>query len=148
MTNSADMNNNIEKKCIQFGLRMTEQRKIIARVLSASDDHPDAEELYRRTNKINQKISLATVYRTLKLFNDNGILEKHEFKDGKSRYETIPTNHHDHLIDIETGNVIEFHDEEIEKLQERIADNLGYNIVNHRLEIYAVKKPDDKNSLE
>ncbi|MEK9794391.1 MAG: Fur family transcriptional regulator [Hyphomicrobiales bacterium] len=140
------MNNNIEKKCIQFGLRMTEQRKIIARVLSASDDHPDAEELYRRTNKINQKISLATVYRTLKLFNDNGILEKHEFKDGKSRYETIPTNHHDHLIDIETGNVIEFHDEEIEKLQERIADNLGYNIVNHRLEIYAVKKSDDKNS--
>jgi len=125
---------------------MTEQRKIIARVLSASDDHPDAEELYRRTNKINQKISLATVYRTLKLFNDNGILEKHEFKDGKSRYETIPTNHHDHLIDIETGNVIEFHDEEIEKLQERIADNLGYNIVNHRLEIYAVKKSDDKNS--
>ncbi len=146
MTNSADMNNNIEKKCIQFGLRMTEQRKIIARVLSASDDHPDAEELYRRTNKINQKISLATVYRTLKLFNDNGILEKHEFKDGKSRYETIPTNHHDHLIDIETGNVIEFHDEEIEKLQERIADKLGYNIVNHRLEIYAVKKSDDKNS--
>ena len=146
MTNSADMNNNIEKKCIQFGLRMTEQRKIIARVLSASDDHPDAEELYRRTNKINQNISLATVYRTLKLFNDNGILEKHEFKDGKSRYETIPTNHHDHLIDIETGDVIEFHDEEIEKLQERIADNLGYNIVNHRLEIYAVKKPDDKNS--
>ncbi len=146
MTNSADMNNNIEKKCIKFGLRMTEQRKIIARVLSASDDHPDAEELYRRTNKINQKISLATVYRTLKLFNDNGILEKHEFKDGKSRYETIPTNHHDHLIDIETGNVIEFHDEEIEKLQERIADNLGYNIVNHRLEIYAVKKSDDKNS--
>ena len=140
------MNNNIEKKCIQFGLRMTEQRKIIARVLSASDDHPDAEELYRRTNKINQKISLATVYRTLKLFNDNGILEKHDFRDGKSRYETIPTNHHDHLIDIETGNVIEFHDEEIEKLQERIADNLGYNIVNHRLEIYAVKKPDDKNS--
>ncbi len=140
------MNNNIEKKCIQFGLRMTEQRKIIARVLSASDDHPDAEELYRRTNKINQKISLATVYRTLKLFNDNGILEKHEFKDGKSRYETIPTNHHDHLIDIETGDVIEFHDEEIEKLQERIADKLGYNIVNHRLEIYAVKKSDDKNS--
>lgn len=140
------MNNNIEKKCIQFGLRMTEQRKIIARVLSASDDHPDAEELYRRTNKINQKISLATVYRTLKLFNDNGILEKHEFKDGKSRYETIPTNHHDHLIDIETGDVIEFHDEEIEELQERIADNLGYNIVNHRLEIYAVKKSDDKNS--
>ena len=146
MTNSADMNNNIEKKCIQFGLRMTEQRKIIARVLSASDDHPDAEELYRRTNKINQKISLATVYRTLKLFNDNGILEKHEFKDGKSRYETIPTNHHDHLIDIKTGDVIEFHDEEIEKLQERIADKLGYNIVNHRLEIYAVKKSDDKNS--
>lgn len=140
------MNNNIEKKCIQFGLRMTEQRKIIARVLSASDDHPDAEELYRRTNKINQKISLATIYRTLKLFNDNGILEKHEFKDGKSRYETIPTNHHDHLIDIETGDVIEFHDEEIEKLQERIAHNLGYNIVNHRLEIYAVKKSDDKNS--
>ncbi|MBL6623911.1 MAG: transcriptional repressor [Rhizobiales bacterium] len=140
------MDNSIEKKCVQFGLRMTEQRKIIARVLSASDDHPDAEELYRRTSKINKNISLATVYRTLKLFNDNGILEKHEFKDGKSRYETIPANHHDHLIDIKTGSVIEFHDEEIEKLQERIAEKLGYNIINHRLEIYAVKKSDDKNS--
>ena len=132
--------NRIEQKCIQKGLRMTEQRKVIAQVLSSSHDHPDAEELYRRSNAINNSISLATIYRTLKLFSNNGIIEKHEFKDGKSRYETVYKDHHDHLIDIETGKVIEFQDEEIEKLQEKIANKLGYNIINHRLEIYAAKK--------
>tara|TARA_B100000676_G_C17424292_1_gene506102 strand:+ start:130 stop:552 length:423 start_codon:yes stop_codon:yes gene_type:complete len=132
--------NSIEQKCIQKGLRMTEQRKVIARVLSSSNDHPDAEELYRRTTEINDSISLATIYRTLKLFNDNGILEKHEFRDGKFRYETVIKDHHDHLIDIDTGKVIEFQDEEIEKLQEKIANKLGYTIIDHRLEIYAVKK--------
>ena len=119
--------NRIEQKCIQKGLRMTEQRKVIAQVLSSSHDHPDAEELYKRSNAINNSISLATIYRTLKLFSNNGILEKHEFKDGKSRYETVYKDHHDHLIDIET-------------VQEKIANKLGYNIINHRLEIYAVKK--------
>ena len=132
--------NSIEQKCIQKGLRMTEQRKVIARVLSSSNDHPDAEELYRRTTEINDSISLATIYRTLKLFNDNGILEKHEFRDGKFRYETVIKDHHDHLIDIDTGKVIEFQDEEIEKLQEKIANKLGYTIIDHRLEIYTVKK--------
>lgn len=132
--------NIIEKKCIQKGLKMTEQRRVIAQVLSTSKDHPDADELYKRTNKINSQISLATIYRTLKLFNDNGILEKHEFRDGKSRYETILKGHHDHLIDIETGKVIEFQNEEIEKLQEKIANELGYDIIEHRLEIYAIKQ--------
>lgn len=132
--------NIIEKKCIQKGLKMTDQRRVIARVLATSKDHPDAEELYNRSNKINSQISLATVYRTLKLFNENGILEKHEFRDGKSRYETIQKDHHDHLIDIETGKVIEFQNEEIEKLQERIASELGYDIIEHRLEIYAIKQ--------
>tara|TARA_B100000900_G_C20534458_1_gene697759 strand:- start:898 stop:1311 length:414 start_codon:yes stop_codon:yes gene_type:complete len=130
----------IEEKCKQKGLRMTHQRKIIADVLSSSNDHPDAEELHQRTSAIHSSISLATIYRTLKLFNDKGILEKHEFKDGKSRYEMVYKEHHDHLIDIDTGKVIEFQDEEIEMLQEKIANRLGYNIINHRLEIYAVKK--------
>ena len=132
--------NSIEQKCAQKGLRMTKQRVVIAQVLSSSNDHPDAEELYRRTIAINNRISLATIYRTLKIFNDNGILEKHEFKEGKFRYEMVYKEHHDHLIDVETGKVIEFQDEEIEKLQEKIANKLGYNIINHRLEIYAVKK--------
>ncbi len=130
----------IEQKCTQKGLRMTAQRRIIARVIESSKDHPDAEELYKRTNKVEKTISLATIYRTLKLFQDNGILERHEFKDGKSRYERLPKEHHDHLIDLETGKVIEFQNEEIEKLQKRIAQRLGYDIIDHRLEIYAVKK--------
>ena len=130
----------IEEKCTQKGLRMTAQRRIIARVIESSKDHPDAEELYKRTNKVEKTISLATIYRTLKLFQDNGILERHEFKDGKSRYERLPKEHHDHLIDLETGKVIEFQNEEIEKLQKRIAQRLGYDIIDHRLEIYAVKK--------
>ena len=131
--------NTIEFRCAQNGMRMTEQRKIIAKVLSSSKDHPDVEELYQRSAKIDKNISLATVYRTVKLFEDAGILEKHEFKDGRSRYEKTPEGHHDHLIDIDTGDVIEFQSEEIEKLKKKIAQQLGFDIIDHRLEIYAIK---------
>lgn len=128
----------IEKLCVDKGLRMTEQRRIIARVLSASDDHPDAEELHRRANVLDTSISLATVYRTVKLFEDSGIIERHDFRDGRARYEEVPDEHHDHLIDVKTGQVVEFHSEEIEKLQEEIARKLGYKLVDHRLELYGV----------
>ena len=131
--------NRIEQKCIQKGLRMTEQRKVIAQVLSSSHDHPDAEELYKRSNAINNSISLATIYRTLKLFSNNGILEKHEFKDGRSRYEAIEDHHHDHLIDIESGKIHEFTNEEIERIQHAVAESLGYKLVDHRLELYGIK---------
>ena len=136
--------NTIEFRCVQHGMRMTEQRKIIAKVLSSSKDHPDVEELYQRSARIDKNISLATVYRTVKLFEDAGILEKHEFKDGRSRYEKTPDGHHDHLIDINTGDVIEFQSEEIEKLQKKIAQQLGFDIIDHRLEIYAVKTKNNK----
>ena len=128
----------IEKLCVEKGLRMTEQRRIIARVLSASDDHPDAEELHRRANVLDTSISLATVYRTVKLFEDSGIIERHDFRDGRARYEEIPDEHHDHLIDVKSGQVVEFQSEEIEKLQEEIAHKLGYKLVDHRLELYGV----------
>lgn len=128
----------IEKLCVEKGLRMTEQRRIIARVLSASDDHPDAEELHRRANVLDTSISLATVYRTVKLFEDSGIIERHDFRDGRARYEEIPDEHHDHLIDVKSGEVVEFQSEEIEKLQEEIAHKLGYKLVDHRLELYGV----------
>lgn len=126
----------IEKKCIEKGLRMTEQRRVIADVLSDSDDHPDAEEVYARAEKIDPKISLATVYRTLRLFGETGIIETHDFRDGRARYEAADNDHHDHLIDLTTGDVIEFVDEEIERLQERIAKKLGYELIDHRLELY------------
>ena len=132
----------IEEMCIQKGLRMTDQRRTIAKVLSESEDHPDAEELYRRASEVDSSISLATVYRTVKLFEESGIVEKHDFRDGRSRYEQIPEEHHDHLIDVRTGDVIEFHNEEIEKLQEIIAKELGYRLVDHRLELYGVKISD------
>lgn len=128
----------LEKLCAEKGLRMTEQRRTIARVLSLSDDHPDAEELHRRSNELDKTISLATVYRTVKLFQEAGIIESHDFGDGRARYEEVPDEHHDHLIDIKTGDVIEFHNEEIERLQEEIARKLGYKLVDHRLELYAV----------
>lgn len=128
----------IEKLCADKGLRMTEQRRIIARVLSVSDDHPDAEELHRRANALDASISLATVYRTVKLFEDSGIIERHDFRDGRARYEEVPDEHHDHLIDVKSGRVVEFHSEEIEKLQEEIARKLGYKLVDHRLELYGV----------
>lgn len=134
--------NPIEELCIEKGLRMTDQRRIIAKVLSDSEDHPDAEELYRRASHIDQSISLATVYRTVKLFEESGIIERHDFRDGRSRYEQVPSEHHDHLIDIKTGDVIEFQNEEIERLQEFIAKELGYKLVDHRLELYGVKLTD------
>jgi len=129
----------LEKLCIEKGLRMTDQRRTIARVLSSADDHPDAEELHRRANALDSSISLATVYRTVKLFEESNIIERHDFRDGRSRFEEVPDEHHDHLIDIRTGDVIEFHNEEIERLQEFIAKELGYKLVDHRLELYGVK---------
>ena len=134
------MKDSIEKKCISKGVKLTEQRKIIARVMSESDDHPDVDELYKRVSKIDSKISIATVYRTVKLFEESGILTKHEFKGGKARYETLNESHHDHLIDIKTGEIIEFVDDEIEKLQEKVAEKYGYKLVDHKLELYGVKK--------
>jgi Fur family ferric uptake transcriptional regulator len=130
----------IEQLCVEKGLRMTEQRRVIARVLSDASDHPDAEELYRRASAIDPHISIATVYRTVKLFEDAGILERHDFRDGRSRYEEYPEAHHDHLIDVQTGRVVEFRNEEIEKLQRRVAEELGFELVDHRLELYGVPK--------
>ena len=134
------MKDSIEKKCISKGVKLTEQRKIIARVMTESDDHPDVDELYKRVSKIDSKISIATVYRTVKLFEESGILTKHEFKGGKARYETLNESHHDHLIDIKTGEIIEFVDDEIEKLQEKVAEKYGYKLVDHKLELYGIKK--------
>lgn len=128
----------LEQLCEQKGLRMTEQRRVIARVLSESQDHPDVEILYKRINQIDSKISLATIYRTLRLFEEAHILNRHEFSDGKSRYEKAARDHHHHLIDTYTGQIIEFHDDRIETLQKEIAKNLGYDLVGHRLELYGV----------
>jgi Fur family ferric uptake transcriptional regulator len=133
-----DQTQSLEELCLQKGMRMTEQRRIIARVLASAHDHPDVEELYRRASAVDPNISISTVYRTVKLFEDSGIIERHDFGQGRARYETLPEEHHDHLIDLRTGTVIEFRDEEIEKLQEKIARKLGYKLVDHRLELYAV----------
>ncbi|WP_300552747.1 Fur family transcriptional regulator [Maricaulis sp.] len=132
------MPDRIEKLCIDKGLRMTEQRRVIARVLSTSTDHPDAEELHRRAAAEDPRISLATVYRTVRLFEEAGIIERHDFRDGRSRYEEVGDDHHDHLIDLKSGEVIEFVNDEIERLQEAIARKLGYKLVDHRLELYGV----------
>lgn len=132
------MPDRIEKLCVDKGLRMTDQRRVIARVLSAADDHPDAEELHRRAAAEDPRISLATVYRTVRLFEEAGIIERHDFRDGRSRYEEVGDEHHDHLIDLKTGEVVEFVNEEIERLQEAIARKLGYRLVDHRLELYGV----------
>ena len=134
------MKDSIEQKCIDKGVKLTDQRKIIAKVMSESDDHPDVDELYKRVSIIDSKISIATVYRTVKLFEEFGILTKHEFKGGKARYEALNESHHDHLIDVKTGEIIEFVDEEIEKLQEKVAEKYGYELVDHKLELYGVKK--------
>ena len=128
----------LEKLCQDKGLKMTEQRRVIARVLSDADDHPDVEQLYRRASKIDPGISLATVYRTVRLFEEAGILAKHDFGDGRARYEETPSEHHDHLIDIQSGKVVEFHNDEIEDLQRRIAEKAGYRLVGHRLELFGV----------
>ena len=128
----------IEALCAEKGLRITEQRRVVARVLSEAVDHPDVEELHRRSAAIDPHISIATVYRTVRLFEEAGILERHDFRDGRSRYEAVNEGHHDHLIDIESGRVVEFHDDELEALQKRIAERLGFKLVDHRMELYAV----------
>jgi len=130
----------IEEKCKQKGIKLTDQRKLIAQVMSKSSDHPDVDELYKRVLEIDPKISLATVYRTVKLFEEIGILTKHDFKGGKARYEELSESHHDHLIDIKSGEIVEFVDEDIEKLQKSVANKLGYKLVDHKLELYGIKK--------
>ena len=136
----------IEEKCKAKGVRLTEQRRIIAKVMSdskqtyGSKDHPDVDELHKRVSSIDKNISIATVYRTVKLFEEAGIIERHDFKEGKARYEPLTDEHHDHLIDINTGEIIEFVDEEIEKLQKKVADKYGYKLVDHKLELYGIKK--------
>ena len=143
MVDTADT---IEQKCLAKGVKLTEQRKIIAKIISESkseygeSDHPDVDELYNRVSKVDPKISIATVYRTVKLFEEAGILTKHDFKGGKARYEAMIESHHDHLIDIKTGEIIEFVDDEIEKLQKKVAEKYGYELVDHKLELYGVKK--------
>jgi Fur family ferric uptake transcriptional regulator len=134
----------IEKLCVEKGMRMTDQRRVVARVLSVAKDHPDVEELYRRAHAEDPHISIATVYRTVRLFEEAGIIERHDFRDGRSRYEEMPDVHHDHLIDMRTGRVIEFVDEDIEKLQQAIAKRLGFRLIDHRLELYGVPVDDDK----
>ena len=139
------MSETIEEKCLNKGVKLTDQRRIIAKIISESkeaygeSDHPDVDELYKRVSKIDPKISIATVYRTVKLFEEAGILTKHDFKGGKARYEAMIESHHDHLIDIKTGEIIEFVDDEIEKLQKKVAEKHGYKLVDHKLELYGVK---------
>ena len=141
-----DTTDTIEQKCLAKGVKLTEQRRIIAKIISESkseygeSDHPDVDELYSRASKVDPKISIATVYRTVKLFEEAGILTKHDFKGGKARYEAMIESHHDHLIDIKTGEIIEFVDDEIEKLQKKVAEKYGYKLVDHKLELYGVKK--------
>jgi Fur family ferric uptake transcriptional regulator len=132
----------LEKLCIEKGMRMTEQRRVIARVLSTASDHPDVEELHRRAHSVDPHISIATVYRTVRLFEESGILTRHDFRDGRARYEEASENHHDHLIDMKSGAVMEFVDPEIEALQKAIAERLGYRLVDHRLELYGVPRDD------
>ena len=133
------MNSVIEDKCIKMGLRLTEQRKLVAKVMSESKDHPDVYELHKRVSKLDSKISIATVYRTVKLFEESGIVAKHDFKGNKARYEETTQEHHDHLIDINTGEITEFVNDDIEKLQKKVAEKLGYKLVDHRLELYGTK---------
>ena len=137
------MTDTIEKKCLDKGVKLTDQRRIIAKIMSESKDHPDVDELYNRVIKIDSKISIATVYRTVKLFEELGILTKHDFKGGKARYEKISEGHHDHLIDIKTGEIIEFLEEEIENLQIKVAEKYGYKLVDHKLELYGIKIKDN-----
>jgi len=133
------MSNRIEERCLKVGVRLTDQRKLIAKVMSESDDHPDVDELHRRVIKLDSKVSIATVYRTVKLFEEAGIVSKHDFKGTKARYEQTSMEHHDHLIDINTGEIIEFVNDDIEKLQKKVAEKLGYKLVDHRLELYGTK---------
>jgi len=133
------MSNYIENKCIEKGVRLTDQRKLVAKIMSESDDHPDVDELHKRVSQLDSKISIATVYRTVKLFEEAGVVAKHDFKGNKARYEQTTQEHHDHLIDINTGEITEFVNEDIEKLQKQVAEKLGYKLVDHRLELYGSK---------
>ena len=133
------MSNKIEEKCLKAGVRLTDQRKLIAKVMSESEDHPDVDELHRRVSKLDSKTSIATVYRTVKLFEEVGIVSKHDFKGTKARYEQATNEHHDHLIDVNTGEIIEFVNDDIEELQKKVAEKLGYKLVDHRLELYGTK---------
>ena len=133
------MSSEIEKKCLEKGVRLTEQRKLVAKVMSESKNHPDVDELHKKISKLDSKISIATVYRTVKLFEEAGIVAKHDFRGGKARYEQAPEEHHDHLIDINNGEIIEFVDKDIENLQKKVAEKLGYKLVDHRLELYGSK---------
>ena len=134
------MTASIEERCKQKGVKLTDQRKLIAQIMSDSNDHPNVDELYKRVSKIDSKISIATVYRTVKLFEEAGIQTRHDFKGGKARYEELPDGHHDHLIDVQSGEIVEFVNEEIEKLQETVAEKLGYQLLDHKLELYGIKK--------
>ena len=134
------MEKTIEQKCLIKGVKLTDQRKIIAKIMSEANDHPDVDELYNRVSKIDSKISIATVYRTVKLFEESGIVTKHDFKGGKARYEQLMEDHHDHLIDVKSGEIIEFVDDEIEKLQKKVAEKYGYELIDHKLELYGLKK--------
>jgi Fur family transcriptional regulator, ferric uptake regulator len=134
------MSKTIEQKCLSKGVKLTDQRKIIAKVMTDANDHPDVDELYNRVLKIDPKISIATVYRTVKLFEESGIVTKHDFKGGKARYEKLMESHHDHLIDVKSGEIIEFVNDEIEKLQKKVADQYGYELIDHKLELYGIKK--------
>ncbi len=136
----------LEELCIERGMKMTEQRRVIARVLSDATDHPDVEELFRRSASVDENISIATVYRTVRLFEEAGLLDRHDFGDGRARYEESSDDHHDHLIDVHTGKVIEFHDEEVEELQRKIAEKHGFKLVDHRMELYGVSLKNDSNS--
>jgi len=142
LNRKSDIEQSLEEQCAARGMRMTDQRRIIAQVIQKSSDHPDVEELYQRASAIDAGISLSTVYRTLNLFEETGLVTRHDFKDGRARFEPIPDEHHDHLIDIRSGKVIEFRNEEIEAIQELIARRLGYRLVDHRLELYAVPLSD------
>ena len=134
------MSASIEDRCKQKGVKLTDQRKLIAQTMSNSHDHPNVDELHKRVSKIDLKVSIATVYRTVKLFEEAGILTRHDFKGGKARYEKLPNSHHDHLIDVQSGKIVEFVNEEIEKLQNTVAEELGYHLLDHKLELYGIKK--------
>lgn len=146
MTVSADQKTDFEKLCSEKGLRMTEQRRVIVRVISDALDHPDVEEIYRRASDIDGNISLSTVYRTVRLFEEEGILERHDFGEGRSRYGQANTEHHDHLVDVNTGKVIEFRNEQIERLQELVAKELGYKLIDHKLELYGIPLKKDRDN--
>lgn len=142
------MTSPIERLCVEKGLKMTDQRRVIAKVLSDSNDHPDVEQVYRRATSLDPRISIATVYRTVKLFEEASILARHDFGDGRARYEEVPREHHDHLIDVNSGEVIEFRNDEIEKLQRQVARTLGYDLVGHRLELFAVRSKTERDAAK